>query len=268
MNKKSRIICCIALVIALWIWFFAWREYTKYQIRQTMEEAFKWFGEIFNDDSLLDDTKSEDINKEDSKQEESKSDKTIKDESNSKKETKKDKTAILKKWTTETFSWKYDWNNIEAELSLWDVAFTEEIIPPEPKQSYYTYFPKQDGKTFAVLYMNIKNIWWKTFDLSDVIRNAYKNGCSSKAIFWWKYEYTADIIAELEKDSKWHYSYDSNFIYVDPLESKEIIVAFSLPLEVKDKDAELNLCIGNQKINIDFEDKEETATEEVEEVTE
>jgi len=265
MSKKARIVCIVIIIFVFWIWFFAWREYTKYQIREWLKEAFAWFSNAFNQETSIEDKVIED---EDVKDEVKKadSDKTIKDKEikeESKKEQKKEIFETLKKWETKEFQWKFESSDIEAEVSLWDVSFTDEIMPPEPRQSFYTYFPKQENKTFAVLYMNIKNTWWKSFNLSDVIKDLYDTKCNSKAIFWWKYEYTVDVVAELKKDNKWWYNYETSFVYVDPLESKEFIVAFSVPNEVKEKEADLNICLWSKKIILDLtEEPSETTSEE------
>ena len=231
MNKK-RLFIALWIVVCLVIWFFAWQEYTKYQMRKAITEAFSGFGNVSDDSS---------------------SNSTIKDKEKKEKEPEVDTSITISKWTTETVASTYNSNNIEAEITLSEVSFTDEILPPEPLQSYYTYYPVQEGKTYAVVYLKLKNTWASNFDVGDILRNSfnYNSKCSAKAVFWGKYEYTADVVAWLEKNSKWENSYDS-YPYIDPLETKDIIVAYSVPNEVKDKDAQLNICLWDQKINLDF----------------
>ena len=239
MNKK-RLYIALWVIICLAIWFFIWQEYTKYQIRKAFQEAFSFDSEIENIETNKSNEKA-DNNTSNKIKDKEKSDKKVKDNS-----------ITLKKWVTETVAWKYSNETVEAEISVSDIAFVEEIRPPEPKQSLYTYYPAKEWKTYAVIYLKMKNTWGESFNADNVIRNPYSftDDCSSEAIFGWKYKYTADIVAKLEKDNNWWYSYDSYF-YIDPLETQDIIVAFSVPNEVKDMDAYLSICLWNQKIIID-----------------
>lgn len=248
MNKK-RLFIALWIVVCLAVWFFAWQEYTKYQMRKAMTDAFSELGNIFTDDTS--------------------SSSTIKDKEEKEKEPEVDTSITISKWMTETVSSVYNSHDVETEITLSEVSFVDEILPPEPMQSYYTYYPSQEGKTYAVVYLKLKNTGASKFDVGDVLRNAYNfnSKCSSKAVFWGKYEYTADVVAWLEKNNKWENSYDS-YPYIDPLETKDIIVAYSVPNEVKDKDAALNICLWDQKINLDFttaEPVKEVVTEEISE---
>lgn len=235
--KKKTTLTIICIIVIFIIGFILWQEYTKYKMRKTIQEAFWWIEDIFTTDN----------------EETNTSKNTIKDKEkdDSKKEVI-DTSINLKKWIEETIKGNYEWKDLEVNFSLTDVSFIDEIEPPEPRTSYYTYYPKQDGKTFAVAYITLKNLWGSSFDINYVIKNLYDSSCSSKAIFWWKYEYTADLVAEISKDSKWQFDFESSFVYLDPLETKNIIVAYSVPDEVKDMDAELNICLWNQKIKLDF----------------
>lgn len=210
-------------------------------MRKAITEAFSDFWDVFNDETT-----------------DNSSNNTIKDKEKEEKEPEIDTSITISKSTTESVSSMYNSREIEAEITLNDVSFIDEIRPPEPTQSYYTYYPAKEGKTYAVISLKLKNIWGSSFDISDVLRNTYSfdSKCSAKAVFGWKYSYTADLVAELEKDNKWGYSYESSFVYIDPLETMDIIVAYSVPNEVKDKDAKLNICLWDQKINLDFTTKE------------
>jgi len=218
-------------------------------MRKAITDAFSGLWNVLNDET----SKS--------------SNNTIKDKEKKEKEPEIDTSITISKWTTESVSSTYSSSEVEADITLSEVSFVDEILPPEPIQSFYTYYPAKEGKTYAVAYLKIKNTWTSKFDVSDVIRNSfsYVGECSAKAVFWGKYEYTADVIAGLDKNSKWENTYDS-YIYIDPLETKDIIVAYSVPNEVKDKDAELNICLWNQKINLDF--MVENSNESLEEISE
>ena len=244
MNKK-RLYIVLWIIVCLAIWFFAWQEYQKYKIKKAFTEAFCDFWNIFSDEVNNENNGSDNT-----------SNKTIKDK-DVENQPVADSSVTIIKWSTESISSKYNSNDVEAEITLNDVSFIDEIKPPEPTQSYYHYYPEKEGKTYAVISLKLKNIWGSSFDISDVLRNTYSfnSNCSAKAVFWWKYSYTADLVAELEKDNKWGYSYESTLIYIDPLETKDIIVAYSVPKEVKDKDAVLNICLWDKKIDLDFSEK-------------
>lgn len=209
-------------------------------MRKAITEAFSDFWDVFNDETT-----------------DNSSNNTIKDKEKEEKEPEIDTSITISKWTTETVSSKYNSDDIEAEITFNDVSFVDEIRPPEPQQDFYSYYPAKEGKTYAVVNLKLKNLWSTSFTIRYVLNNLYgrDNFCTPKAIFWWKYEYTADVVSELEKDSKWKYSFE-DYSSIDPLETMDIIVAYSVPNEVKDKDAKLNICLWDQKINLDFTTKE------------
>ena len=116
---KKTIVAIICGIILLVAWFIVWQEYTKYQIRKTMAEAFLGTGNMFNKDQ------EEVTNTEDNSSEIIKDKNVDKEDKSKEKKTKKEVNANLKKWETKTFKWKYQWDEIEAEISLRDVVFVD-----------------------------------------------------------------------------------------------------------------------------------------------
>ncbi len=255
MNKK-RLYIALWIIVCLVIWFFAWQEYTKYQLRKVITDAFSDFWNVINNET------------------DNSSNKTIKNKKEKKKEPIIDTSITINEWATETISSKYRSEDIEAEITFNDISFVDEIRPPEPQQEFYSYYPAEEGKSYVVVSLKVKNLWSTYFNTNYVINNQLtladtwkKQLCSPKIIFWWKYEYSTDIVAKIEKDSKWKYSFDDYFS-TDPLEINDIIVAFSIPNEVKDKDADLNICFWDKKINLQFDNVESAEENTTEETTE
>lgn len=57
----------------------------------------------------------------------------------------------------------YDDEEIKAEITVTGVYWTSKLLPPNPRQSYYTYYDGSDDEIYQVIEMVVKNTGTESF---------------------------------------------------------------------------------------------------------
>ena len=150
--------------------------------------------------------------------------------------------------TPKNVSGEYSNEKIEAEISLEKVYVSDKVLPPNPRQSYYRYYDKNDGKKYLVAILNVKNIGSKSLDTDSVFTNFLEDSCKLQAIMDGKYEYSGFVVG-LEKDSNNEYDLQSYYM-LQALEQTRIYLIFEISSEVSQKPVKINACFGNTYLEI------------------
>ena len=165
------------------------------------------------------------------------------------KETTSVSAETIKLGETKEIKSTYDDEEIEVTIKLDDMYISSVVNPPEPKQSYYTYYPEYDGKTYLVVVLDVKNLGGKKLNTDYVFTNFLGDNCKTTVKADGKYEYTSSTVVGLEKDSNGKFDFDS-YYYMEPLEQNKLYVLYQIPTEVKDKPMNVNVCLGDKKVNL------------------
>lgn len=160
--------------------------------------------------------------------------------------TKIDKTIIDN--TTKKVVGEYGNEKLEAEISLDKVYTTDKVLPPTPKQTYYSYYDKKEGKKYLVAVLNVKNTGSKSLNTDDIFSNFLGDSCQLQAIMDGKYEYSGFVVG-LEKDNKNKYDLQA-YYYLEALEKTQIYLIFEISSEVSQKQAKINACFGDTYLEI------------------
>ena len=142
----------------------------------------------------------------------------------------------------------YDDEEIKAEITVTGVYWTSKLLPPNPRQSYYTYYDGSDDEIYQVIEMVVKNTGTESF--SDYVFEGFlSDTCTPTFTFDGGYSYKGIDLIEVEKDSSGRYDLGS-FYSINPLVTKTIYAVKSVPEATKDLSLTVNLCFGDNKLNI------------------
>lgn len=144
---------------------------------------------------------------------------------------------------------EYSNDEYEAEITVSDMYISNKILPPTPRQSYYSYYEAKEGKTYLALVLEVKNVGSQTINSDYLFTNFLGKHCTSKAIFGDKYEYTSGTVVGLDKDNSGDYDFD-RYYYIDALETVKLYVIYEISSEVSDKTATINTCFGDVNLNV------------------
>lgn len=168
-----------------------------------------------------------------------------------KKENKKNDSSVTVKFgETKEIKSTYGDEEVEVSLKFDDLYISSSVYPPEPKQSFYTYYPEYDGKTYVVVVLDVKNLAAKTLDTDHVFRNFLGDNCTMTVKADGKYEYTSNTVVGLEKNSDGEYDFDK-YYNLEPLAQNKLYVFYQVPEEVKDKPMAVNVCLGDKVVNLE-----------------
>ncbi len=152
------------------------------------------------------------------------------------------------KGVPKTIEGSYNDETVTAEITVNDVYWTTKLVPPSPTETYYTYYEANSDEVIQVIEMNVKNIGTKNFT-HYVFEGFLSDTCTPTFTYDGGYEYTGATTLELEKNSQG--KHDIGVFYtIDPLETKTIYAMTRVPAEVKEKGLTVNLCFGDNKLNI------------------
>ena len=117
----------------------------------------------------------------------------------------------------------------------------KEVLPPNP-DSFYTYYPEEDGSTYMDVAISIKNTRTtsRTADEFGTVKVICGNG----------YEY--DSFSTIEESGGTNFTY-TNITSVDPLETATIHYIASIPNEIADDDSQsisLKITILDQEYSL------------------
>ena len=94
----------------------------------------------------------------------------------------------------------YDDEEIKAEITVTGVYWTSKLLPPNPRQSYYTYYDGSDDEIYQVIEMVVKNTGTESF--SDYVFEGFlSDTCTPTFTFDGGYSYKGITLIEVEKDS-------------------------------------------------------------------
>ena len=142
----------------------------------------------------------------------------------------------------------YNDEEIKAEITVTGVYWTSKLLPPNPRQSYYTYYDGSDDEIYQVIEMVVKNTGTESF--SDYVFEGFlSDTCTPTFTFDGGYSYKGITLIEVEKDSSGRYDLGS-FYSINPLVTKTIYAVKSVPEATKDLSLTVNLCFGDNKLNI------------------
>ena len=150
--------------------------------------------------------------------------------------------------TTKKVTGEYSNEEIEAEISLEKVYVSDKVLPPKPRQSYYRYYDKNEGKKYLVAVLNVKNTGSKSLNTDSVFTNFLEDGCTLQAILDGKYEYSGFVVG-IEKDSSKKYDLKS-YYYLDALEKTQMYLIFEISSEVSNAPVRINACFGGTNLEI------------------
>ena len=144
----------------------------------------------------------------------------------------------------------YGNNKIKAEITIKDVYWTSKILPPTPRQSYYTYYDEKDEEIYQVVEMVVKNIGTESFS-NYIFEGFLSDTCTPTFKFDGGYTYNGISLIEVEKDGEGNYDL-SNFYSINPLATKTIYAVKIVPNATKDLSLSVNLCFGDNKLYINW----------------
>lgn len=144
----------------------------------------------------------------------------------------------------------YGNDKIKAEITIKGVYWTSKILPPTPRQSYYTYYDENDEEIYQVVEMVVKNIGTESFS-NYIFEGFLSDTCTPTFKFDGGYTYNGISLIEVERDGKGNYDL-SNFYSINPLVTKTIYAVKTVPNATKDLSLSVNLCFGDNKLYINW----------------
>ena len=159
-------------------------------------------------------------------------------------------TITIHQGETEEIVGMYRDDEIKAEITLNDVFYTDEITPPQPTQSFYSYYAAEEGSVYEVIDITIKNTGTEYF--SDyVLRGFLSDTCTPTFTFDGGYTYTGISTTEISRDSDGEYDLDY-FNGIDPLETKHLYLFTEVSSEIKDSSLTINICFGDNPLQLNW----------------
>lgn len=131
-----------------------------------------------------------------------------------------------------------------------NVFYTTKITPPNPTQSYYSYYEAEENNIYEVIDLTIKNIGTEYF--SDYVLEGFlSDTCTPTFIFDGGYKYTGISITEIERDNDGEY--DLGYFYgVDSLETKNLYLFTKVPSELQNSNLTVNVCFGDNPLKLNW----------------
>lgn len=167
----------------------------------------------------------------------------------SEKEAEENVLSVTKNETKEVIG-TYNGKEIKAEITVKGVYWKTKLMPPTPRQSFYTYYDENPGEVYTVVEMEVKNIGTESF--SDYVFEGFlSDTCTPTFMFDGGYKYTGITVIEREVDSSGRYDLGS-FYSIDPLATKRLYLFKIVPAETKDLGLTVNVCFGDNELKINW----------------
>lgn len=151
----------------------------------------------------------------------------------------------VKKGETKNIKTKYGDTDYEFDINFVDSFYCEEVHPPKPQDSYYSYYQDVSGEKYVVYEFTVKNL--SSESISDYIfENFLGDECTHKFKAGGKYEYTGFFVM-VEGDSNRGHDL-TTLVYVNPLATETMYYIVSVPDDAVSMSWDCNICAGEKEI--------------------